>query len=133
MARDDDAEGVAPGRGARGARAARIAGAPGELGVSDGLAEAHLGDFTPDRALERRALRTERQREATARAGEVFFQLALRPGERARIALPLALEPGVVLLADETHAADSALARREQHAAARGFDVVVAEHLFLLE
>src|SRR5258708_26066632 len=66
VARNDDADRVASGRGARGARAAREPGAARELGVSDGVAETDRGDRFPYGPLKRRAFGCERGLEALA-------------------------------------------------------------------
>src|SRR5437667_730979 len=78
VAGHDDADRIAPGRGARSARAAREPGAARELAVGDGLAETDSRDCLPHDLLKRPAFGTERGFEARALAAQVFGQLPLR-------------------------------------------------------
>src|SRR5439155_12907687 len=95
VARNDDADRIASGRGARGARAARASAAARELAVGDGLAETDSRDRLPYVPLKRRAFGCERGLEALALAAEVFGELLFRLAQRrvARIAPPIRRDP----------------------------------------
>src|SRR3989442_15774819 len=108
VARNDDADRIAPGRGARGAGAARASGAARELAVGDGLAETDSRDRLPHVLLKRRAFGRERGFEALALAAEVFGQLAFRLAQRrvARIAPPIRINLRKIFLAVEVDAGE---------------------------
>lgn len=127
MAGHDDAERIAARGCARGARTAWIAGTPGELRVGDRFAEADAGDLTPDRSLERRTGRIERQREALPLAGEVLGQLPLcLPGEAgAGAAMPGPVQRGVMPLPHEIQSGEPPVGRNEKHAPMRCLQVLV--------
>ena len=131
MARNDDADRIAPGRGARGARAARASGAARELAVGDGLAEADRGDRLPHGQLKRRAFGREREFEALALAAEVFGELLFRLAQRrmARIAPP-PLDLRKIFLVVEVDTRKSFATCNEQHPSMRTFVVIVVVHWF---
>ena len=110
VARHDDRERIAAGRGARGARGSGRAGARGELGVGDRLAVRDARDLDPHAPLEVRALGRERQLEASPLAFEILLDLAFAFGERCRggILLPLARDGGRVAAALEVEAGEGA-------------------------
>src|SRR5439155_25312027 len=130
VAGNDDADRIAPGRGARGARAARVSGAARELAVGDGLAETDSRDSLPHVLLKRRAFGCERGLEALALAAEVFGQLAFRLAQRrvARIPPPIRLDLRKIFLAVEVDAGESSAVCDEQHLPVRTFIEIVVVH-----
>src|SRR5207248_2428517 len=134
VARNDDADRIAPGRGARGARAARASGAARELAVGDGLAEADRGDRLPHGQLKRRAFRCERGFEALALAAEVFGELLFRLAKRrvACIPPPIRVNLRKIFLAVEVDAGEPFLVCDEQHPTLGAFIEIVVVHCLLL-
>src|SRR5438309_3563989 len=130
VAGHDDADRIAPGRGARGARAAREPGVERELAVRNGLAEADRGDRLPHGLLKRRAFGRERGFEALAPAAEVFGQLALRLTQRrvARIPPPIRLDLRKIFLTVEVDAGQSFAVCDEQHLPLGTFIEIVVAH-----
>src|SRR6266568_805920 len=115
VAGNDNADRIAPGRGARGARAARKPGAARELGVGDGVAESDRRDRLPHGLLKRRAVGRERRLEALALAAEVFGELLFRLAQRrvARIAPPIRINLRKIFLAVEVDTGKSFSIRDE--------------------
>src|SRR6266853_1536920 len=130
VARNDDADRIASGRGARGARAARKSCAARELAVGDGLAEADRGDRLPHVLLKRRAFGSERGLEALTLAAEEFGQLASDLAQRrvARIAPPIRLDLRKIFLAVEVDAGESFAVCDEQHPPLGTFIEIVVVH-----
>ena len=115
MARNDDADRIASGRGARSARAARASAAARELAVGDGLAETDSRDRLPYVLLKRRAFGRERGFEALALTAEVFRQLAFRLAQRrvAGIAPPIRINLRKIFLVVEVDTGKSFSIRDE--------------------
>jgi hypothetical protein len=106
MARDEDRDRVAPVGGTRRPRRARPPGARRQLRVRDRRPRLHLQQRVPDRALEGRAARGERDVEREALAGEVLGELrSQHPEPSAAMARAAPQQRGqeaaVVLLSEE--------------------------------
>ena len=108
VAGDEDADGVLAGGCAGGTDGLGSAGAGGELGVGDGLAEGDGGDLLPYFLLEGSAGGAEGDGESGARAGEEFIKLGGSGLEDGVIGgeLPIGLDGGGVGAVGEVEAGE---------------------------